>query len=1049
MRKLKLLLVTLAMVVGGASSVWAQASYNHTYTKGVAPVAGGDYFLYNIASGMFLNDGMDYGTHASVDHAGRVITLAGTGTYTIDTKPFSANGSDEKAGKLNLNGSGEPYVDMGSSAEWTFTPVEVAGYENVYTISTGGKYLFYEVKDDLYQGRMGAFVRAGDNTNDTRSYWLIIPMSDRQAVKDYTYLLRNTDFHHPWELMMWSNTVAWTNPAGGKKENACAEMYGKGFDISQTISATVTNGKYILYNQAFYNNADAGNPTYLYANEDKAPIAILNANGEGTAANMAGASEAFTAGKYVNSVATVVTDGKLKVGLKNATTANNAWTIMDNFYLEYLGKVLLNDAVALPNGGAMEADTWYYFDIAVDGSYNLTATTLDNIVYTTDGSILVEDEATVTSKFGANPVALSAGRYFVKSSSAQSLTVAANSFTYEVGAATLSAADGSFTQNSTFTVTFTSAATNDPDAEASLVASSKATVNGNEVPLTAVTNGFSIDLGELSANTDYAIVIPADVYGYTDESMNTAINVTLHTPAVFDGEYVLYDATSKLFLARGGGYGTEAVCDKYGVPFNLKTDATGVSSIEFVDWTGVYLFITGTAIYTDNASTGWKLIPSGSGYKLSNAGQTVYATHSSGPLGEYLHTTDNAENATVWTLKTKTERDEIIAQYPIDNIKNVITASGISTTAGDFKTYLSTNYNANDMTDLIGTATFASAVGSWTWNKVRNQDNQPAYGEGFAEVWNATGSYTQTIGKETLPAGIYKVTVQGYERRKANDASTALYAAGYNLVSTYLAANGEQVRFTDWNEVDGKPTNTGGAVNAFNNGKAVNEVYVYLDGNTDLTITVKKPNYIWDNWAIFNNFTLTYYDQTAVNMSITDAKWATFVAPFDVTIPDGVTAYNVTGISGTTLVKEKVETTIPANKPVLLNSETVVDQTFYGKVVNGTPTNGILTGVYEDVKATVGTYVLQKHGDDVNFYIVASGEEPTVSANRAYLTAPATAKMLSFIDDDDVTIIEGIDAQNSEEYDAIYNAAGIQVKALQKGLNIVVKDGKSYKIYVK
>ena len=38
----------------------------------------------------------------------------------------------------------------------------------------------------------------------------------------------------------------------------------------------------------------------------------------------------------------------------------------------------------------MEPGTWYYFDIAVDGEYDLTLTTLNDIVYTTDEVILFD-----------------------------------------------------------------------------------------------------------------------------------------------------------------------------------------------------------------------------------------------------------------------------------------------------------------------------------------------------------------------------------------------------------------------------------------------------------------------------------------------------------------------------------------------------------------------------------------------------------------------------------------------------------------------------------
>ena len=133
---------------------------------------------------------------------------------------------------------------------------------------------------------------------------------------------------------------------------------------------------------------------------------------------MAGASDAFTAGQYVNSVETFVSNGSLKVGLKNATTAGNAWTIMDNFYLEYLGKCVMDYAKALPEGGDMTADTWYYFDIETAGGYIMTATTLGDIVFTTDGYEQIDGASTVLS----SPSTLSITRYYVKSSSANNLT---------------------------------------------------------------------------------------------------------------------------------------------------------------------------------------------------------------------------------------------------------------------------------------------------------------------------------------------------------------------------------------------------------------------------------------------------------------------------------------------------------------------------------------------------------------------------------------------------------------------------------------------------
>ena len=413
-KRLLFWMAALLVAIGGVQQAFAQASYNHTYTQGVEVAEGGDYFLYNIGSGMFLTDGMDYGAHASVDHAGRVITLAAaTNGFSIYTKPYSANGSDEKAGYMTLNG----YVDTSNNdADWVFTPVNVDGYTNAYTIKNSDtQYLYWECKEGLYGGKAGQFINVGENTNDEYSYWLLIPMSARQDAKDYTYLLRNTEFQHPWELVMWNNTADWTNYCGGKKENTCAEMIGKAFDVSQTISATVTNGKYMLHAQGFYRADDATKPSYLYANNDQLELRILNSGEEGTAQNMNGASDAFTAGQYTNSVKTTVTNGQLKVGIK---TEGTNWTIFDNFYLEYLGHTLSTGvAIALPEGGAMEANQWYYFEVSSDDTYSFTTTTSADIIFTADGTLLESEANAQAVALPSGNQALTARRYYIKSSS--------------------------------------------------------------------------------------------------------------------------------------------------------------------------------------------------------------------------------------------------------------------------------------------------------------------------------------------------------------------------------------------------------------------------------------------------------------------------------------------------------------------------------------------------------------------------------------------------------------------------------------------------------
>ena len=257
---------------------------------------------------------------------------------------------------------------------------------------------------------MGAFINVGNNTGDSYSYWLIIPKSTRDAVKDCTYYLRNTDMTHPWEFPMWNS--AGVNVCVGSKENVTAEAWHTSFDFSQTISATVPNGKYSLHCQGFYNDTET--PTVLYANDDRANFAIWNND-----CNAAESGAKFLTGAYDgNVVTTVVTNGSLKVGVTDPTVNQN-WQVFDNFYLEYLGQTLSTGvAIALPEGGAMEANQWYYFEVSSDDTYSFTTTTSADIIFTADGTLLESEANAQAAALPSGNQALTAGRYYIKSSSA-------------------------------------------------------------------------------------------------------------------------------------------------------------------------------------------------------------------------------------------------------------------------------------------------------------------------------------------------------------------------------------------------------------------------------------------------------------------------------------------------------------------------------------------------------------------------------------------------------------------------------------------------------
>ena len=178
---------------------------------------------------------------------------------------------------------------------------------------------------------------------------------------------------------------------------------------------------------------------------------------------------------------------------------------------------------------------------------------------------------------------------------------------------------------------------------------------------------------------------------------------------------------------------------------------------------------------------------------------------------------------------------------------------------------------------------------------------------------------------------------------------------------------------------------------------------------------------------------------TPANMTITDAQYATFVAPFDVTIPEDVTAYTVDGTTGAALNMTEMTTTIPANTPVVLYKESALaTTTFYGRPVDGEPTEGLLTGVYASTTATAGTYVLQNNDGKVGFYKVESGEEPTIGANRAYLTKSGAGDVKAFFFNNTDAIKSVFDGVSAGD---IYDLAGRKVSRMQKG-NAYIVNGK-------
>ena len=188
---------------------------------------------------------------------------------------------------------------------------------------------------------------------------------------------------------------------------------------------------------------------------------------------------------------------------------------------------------------------------------------------------------------------------------------------------------------------------------------------------------------------------------------------------------------------------------------------------------------------------------------------------------------------------------------------------------------------------------------------------------------------------------------------------------------------------------------------------------------------------------------------TTVDVTISDAGYATLYVPFAVTIPEGIEANTVT-ISDNhyTLVLTPITGTIPAGTPVLLSGEDGVPApgTYTFEITNDVPALGVtnlLHGTYVDKTAEVGDYVLQKQEDVVGFYQVKD-VTPKVPANRAYLTVPSGGGVKAFfLNGGDTDAIKSVFSAIAEG--KIFDLSGRKVAKMQKG-NTYIVNGKKVNV---
>ncbi len=278
------------------------------------------------------------------------------------------------------------------------------------------------------------------------------------------------------------------------------------------------------------------------------------------------------------------------------------------------------------------------------------------------------------------------------------------------------------------------------------------------------------------------------------------------------------------------------------------------------------------------------------------------------------------------------------------------------------------------------------------------------------------------------------------------------------LDGTYMQASSPK----DFGTIDNAAvfTATAPGVDGTFNGDGDSNIYITGSNDANLVRFVKGSNWInvqngaggtptyntgTGGWTIHYVYEVT--EVASFKANISNAGYATFYAPVEVTIPENVKAYYITaeGFNGEKVTLTQIENVIPANTAVILEGAEG-EYTFNVSETGAAAVSGnLLKGTIINTNIIGDAYVLGVVDDETGLYKTqmstvalsqASGSVKVFlnNANKAYLPAsavPATANnaaSFSFRFGEGTTGVENVVVEN--EVKAIFDLTGRRVEAI-------------------
>lgn len=835
---------------------------------------GGEFYLYNVATGLWLQNNNTvkdgWATAVNVGTRGLPITLEKTGpkTFKLRSTFRGGNGVSNKIGDAGLLYWDMPAENVGA---WDISPAD--NFQSIHG----------------YWLECDAMVLGADNNllttdKDKNSVWQLVTREERIADAkakasvehpvDVTWLIdapdlatKNTTYKLDFTAAPHAEHSTYQGGWNIVKANTIQEFWNtQTFDYHQTING-LPNGTYKFSVRGYYRDGSSETRDYTmygygadkfangteqlratyYANGTSAPIMSLYAGaktapeegfsfqaeregGQGSGLYVPNtpheANYALWKGNYQNAEITVtVTDGTLKFGVRKEAGVVDDWCIISDFSLKYLGsKVLQTAEEALKGLKAIIATTKAFKGAvapALDKQYTDAIQAADKALTSTDPVVINTATSALQKAYDA---------------------VAACAENYEALAKTVEICKTSNKNNDT---QFSTAI-----AEAENVA--KTATADTDMKLALV----NLRVARKIAAADK---LP-DIY---------------KGAAAGAGEFYFYNIASQKFLMGGSDWNTHAAVDVPGVLFTVTAEGDGFTINRFGGKDGNYLGYNG---YTDIPGKDvWVFIPVAGKKNVYNivkgdnhAQGLAFAPQSNTDADEMMDkefwNTVSVEAAVAknanaeWKLVTKAERDALLATAtetrPVD-------ATHLLASPGFNRPAMLEGWITDNRSD------FKDANLGVIDRGRRTNPVCEAYYQQMFEV-------NQVVSN--LPEGYYQVNMTGYYRdasrealqqKIANGATPARHAMLYienkgkgdEVALPSIAAGMDQCPGIGWTGIAGEqPDNVMDAAEYFECG--LYKVYTHIikvgpDG--ELTIGVTKDKQVDNDWAVFDNFRLTYF----------------------------------------------------------------------------------------------------------------------------------------------------------------------------------------------